>query len=74
MDFSAEHAGFVVAAYAVAFVLLAGLAAVIVVRMRHIRRRLAELEAQGASRRAPARTPAMDEATGAGLLEGQKSS
>ena len=51
MDLSAKHVGFVVAAYAVAFVLLAALIAGIVVRMRLVQRRLTTLEAQGARRR-----------------------
>ncbi len=56
MDFAAKHIGYVLASYGVAFVLLAMLIGIILVRMRMVKKRLAELEAQGASRRAPART------------------
>ncbi len=51
MDLAAKHIGFVLASYAVAFVLLAGLILFLVARMRHVRRRLATLQAQGARRR-----------------------
>ncbi len=46
------HAGFIVAAYALALVLVAGLLAWIVLDYRRQRRLLAELEARGARRRA----------------------
>lgn len=51
MDLAARHIGFVLASYAVAFVLLAGLIIAFIARMRAVRRRLAALEAQGARRR-----------------------
>ena len=59
MDMSAKFVGYVLAAYAVAFVLLAALIGGTLWRMRTVRRRLAMLEAQGATRRkAPARPAA----------------
>ena len=58
MDMSAKFVGYVLAAYAVAFVLLAVLVGGIVLRMRRVRRQLAMLEAQGARRRKAAARPA----------------
>ena len=51
MDFAARHAGFVIASYAVAFVLVGGLIATTLIRYRAVRRRLEELERLGAPRR-----------------------
>ena len=44
MDFSAPHIGFVVAAYALSGVVLAGLTLNILVRERRLRRKAAELD------------------------------
>ncbi len=55
MDLAAKHIGFVLASYAVATILLGALIATIIMRARRVRRRLAELEAAGARRRAAAR-------------------
>ncbi len=51
MDFAARHAGFVIASYAVAFVLVGGLVTATLIRYRAVRRRLEELERLGAPRR-----------------------
>ncbi len=51
MDLAAKHVGFVLAAYAVAFVAIGGLVIAIWLRARSIRHRLAELERLGAPRR-----------------------
>ena len=77
MDLSAKHVGFVLASYAVAFTLLTVLVGAILVRMRHVRRRLAALEAEGASRRAaaspaPARAEMSDRAQAASPEQGQE--
>ncbi len=56
MDFAAKHIGFVLASYGVATVLLLGLIVALLLRMRGVRRRLTELEAQGAGRRRRAAT------------------
>ena len=45
------HAVFIVAAYAVAIVIVAGLIVWVVVDRRHLRRALDELEGQGITRR-----------------------
>ncbi len=78
MDFAARHIGYVIAAYGVALVLLAGLVGVIVLRMRAVRKRLAELEAQGARRRAPARASSAENSSAkpaaATFVEGRKPS
>ena len=66
MDMSAKFVGYVLAAYAVAFVLLAALVAGILLRMRRVRRRLAALEAQGARRR---KAPAHPAAASAEMVE-----
>ena len=65
MDLAARHIGFVLASYAVAFVLLSGLIVFLVVRMRAVKRRLAALEAQGARRRRAARANAINAAEAA---------
>jgi heme exporter protein CcmD len=44
MDWNADHAGFVIAAYALSFVLVAGLIVYIFNRDVHIRNRLAQFE------------------------------
>jgi heme exporter protein CcmD len=54
MDFSAPHVGFVIAAYVASAVVLAGLIAATVFRLRKLERRLSDFEARGAARRAPA--------------------
>ena len=77
MDFASKHIGFVLASYGVAFVLLGVLIGAVILRMRAVRKRLAELEAQGASRRAPAATSlnrGAVETTGAPLVEGREAS
>jgi heme exporter protein D len=51
------HAGFIVAAYALALVLVAGLLAWVVLDYRRQRRLLAELEARGARRRSRTTRP-----------------
>ena len=59
MDLAAKHVGFVLASYGVAALLIGGLILAILIRARGVRRRLAELEAAGAKRRAgPARVQA----------------
>jgi len=57
MDFAARHIGFVIAAYAAAFLLVGGLIIAEWLRARAIRRRLAELERLGAPRRRQAANP-----------------
>jgi len=57
MDFG-DHGGFIIAAYVVSAIVLAGLTGWIVLDGRALRRRLAELEARGIRRRsAKAETP-----------------
>ncbi len=63
MDFAARHAGFVIASYAVAFVLVGGLIAATLIRYRAVRRRLEELERLGAPRRRKADATATGENT-----------
>jgi heme exporter protein D len=45
------HAGFILAAYAITFAVIAALAVWIVADGRRVRRRLAEMEARGITRR-----------------------
>ncbi len=62
MEMSAKFVGYVLASYAVTFVLLAVLIGGIVWRMHAVRRKLTMLEAQGAHRRkAPVRPAASAE-------------
>ena len=63
MDFAARHAGFVIASYGVAFVLVGGLIAATLIRYRAVRRRLEELERLGALRRRKAENPATGDRT-----------
>jgi heme exporter protein D len=51
MDFANPHVGFVVASYAITFVVLGGLIGWVIARGRSLDRRLARLEAEGAPRR-----------------------
>jgi heme exporter protein D len=51
MDWSAPHAGFVAAAYALSLAILLALVAWVIARDRANRHRIDELEARGASRR-----------------------
>lgn len=51
MDFTNPHVGFVVASYAITFVVLGGLIAWVLTRARRLGRRLGRLEAEGAPRR-----------------------
>jgi len=74
MDLAAKHIGFVLSAYAVAFVLLSALIVAIVVRMRLVRRRLAALEAEGAARRAAPARPAAASARMVSAEQGQEAS
>ena len=55
MNFAADHIGFVLAAYGITFVVLAGLIAMVLVDLRAQRAALAELEgkSEGRRRRAP---------------------
>jgi len=57
MDFSAPHVGFVLASYALAFILLGALVVSIWMRARRVRKRLQELERLGAPRRRSATEP-----------------
>ncbi len=57
MDFAAKHTGFVIAAYAAAFLLVGGLVMAEWLRARAVRRRLKELEKLGAPRRKRAANP-----------------
>ena len=50
----AAHWGFVIASYAVTAAVLVGLIVAIVFDLRHQKRRVADLEATGGRRRAPA--------------------
>ena len=74
MDFAAKHIGFVLASYAVAAVLLLGLVAALLLRMRNVRRRLAELEAQGAARRRKAAMPKTRDREALTVKHGQEAS
>jgi heme exporter protein D len=51
MDLAANHVGFVLAAYGVSAIVLAVMTASVVLRHRHVARRLGELQARGAPRR-----------------------
>ena len=58
MDFAADHVGFVLAAYGISAVVLAIVTASVVLRYRHVARRLGELQASGAPRRRKAESQA----------------
>lgn len=45
MDFTAPHLGFVIASYALSFVLIAGLTAYVIINDRKLRAEAAQLEA-----------------------------
>lgn len=60
MSLAAPHIGFVIAAYAVTIVVLAGLIGAVVGNDRAKARRLADLEARGAPRRRRAAAPARE--------------
>jgi heme exporter protein CcmD len=51
MDFAASHIGFVLAAYGLSAIVLGVVTATVVLRHRHVARRLGELQASGAPRR-----------------------
>ncbi len=74
MDLAAKHIGFVLSAYAVAFVLLTVLIGGIVLRMRLVRRRLAALEEEGAARRAAPARPAVASGRMVSAEQGQEAS
>jgi len=57
MDLLGQHAGFILAAYLAAAVILLGLAATILLDRRAQRRALASLEERGAGRRSGGGTP-----------------
>jgi heme exporter protein CcmD len=57
MDFAADHVGFVLAAYGLSAVVLGVATATVVLRHRHMARRLGELQASGAPRRRRAMEP-----------------
>jgi len=56
IDFSADHIGFVIASYAVTFVVLGALLAWTLARARAVSHRLEALERDGAARRRPSST------------------
>ena len=51
MDFAADHVGFVLGAYGLSALVLAVVTVSVVLRHRHVARRLGELQASGAPRR-----------------------
>jgi heme exporter protein D len=57
LDFAANHVGFVLAAYGLSALVLGVMTASVVLRYRHVARRLGELQARGAPRRRRATEP-----------------
>ena len=72
MDMSAKFVGYVLAAYAVAFILLAVLIGSIFARMRLVRKRLAGLEGEAAARRAAPVRPVAARAEMVSTEQGQE--